>query len=143
MKALVYTGPLRLEHMDRPDPAPGAGEVLVRVRAVAICGSDVLGYTGTTGRRNPPVIMGHEAAGVIETVGAGVEPEAWAPGTRVTFDSIVWCGACRPCSSGHTNLCETRQAFGVSTPAFRRDGAMAEFLVVPQRLLHRLPDPVP
>jgi L-iditol 2-dehydrogenase len=140
MKALVYTGPLQLEYADRPDPAPAASEVLVRVRAVAICGSDVHGYTGTTGRRIPPVVMGHEASGVIEAVGQGAE--AWATGTRVTFDSIAWCGDCRPCRMGRTNLCETRQTFGVSTPAFRRDGAMAEYVVVPQRLLHRLPDTV-
>ncbi len=60
----------------------------------------------------------------------------------MTFDSIVWCGECDPCRAGRTNLCETRQTFGVSTPAFRRDGAMAEYVVVPQRLLHRLPDTV-
>lgn len=140
MKALVCTGPLQLEYTDRPDPEPGAGDVLVRVKAVAICGSDVHGYTGSTGRRIAPVIMGHEASGVVEAVGPGAE--AWATGTRVTFDSIVWCGECRPCRSGHTNLCEVRQTFGVSTPAFRRDGAMAEYVVVPQRILHRLPDSV-
>jgi len=140
MKALVYTAPLQLEYADRPDPVPAAGEALVRVKAVAICGSDVHGYTGSTGRRIPPVVMGHEASGVIEAVGRG--SEAWATGTRVTFDSIVWCGACRPCRLGRTNLCETRQTFGVSTPAFRRDGAMAEYVVVPQRILHRLPDAV-
>jgi L-iditol 2-dehydrogenase len=119
---------------------PGAGEVLVRVRAVAICGSDVHGYTGITGRRIPPVIMGHEASGLVQAVGPG--GEAWALGTRVTFDSIVWCGDCGPCRAGRTNLCVTRQTFGVSTPAFRRDGAMAEFVVVPARLLHPLPDSV-
>ena len=140
MRALVYTGPMRLEYADRPIPVPASGEVLVRVRAVAICGSDVHGYTGTTGRRIPPVVMGHEASGVIEVPGSGAG--AWAAGTRVTFDSIVWCGECRPCRLGRTNLCETRQTFGVSTPAFRRDGAMAEFVVVPEHLLHRLPDAV-
>jgi len=140
MKALVYTGPLRLEVLDRPTPVPGAGEVLVRVMAVAICGSDVHGYTGTTGRRIPPVVMGHEASGVIDAAGLGVH--GWAPGSRVTFDSIAWCGRCAPCRRGRTNLCQTRQTFGVSTPAFRRDGAMAELVVVPARLLHRLPDAV-
>src|SRR5674476_695722 len=134
MKALVYTGPLQLDYTDRPAPVAATGEVLVRVKAVAICGSDVHGYTGTTGRRIPPVVMGHEASGVIEALGPGTE--GWAPGARVTFDSIVWCGACRPCLLGRTNLCETRQTFGVSTPAFRRDGAMAEYVVVPARLLH-------
>ena len=97
MKALVYTGPLRLEVLDRPTTVPGAGEVLVRVMAVAICGSDVHGYTGTTGRRIPPVVMGHEASGVIDAAGLGVH--GWAPGSRVTFDSIAWCGRCAPNSS--------------------------------------------
>jgi len=141
MKALVYTGPLRLEYTDLPDPVPGASEALVRVRAVAICGSDVHGYTGTTGRRIPPVIMGHEASGVIEAVGPGAE--ARVLGTRVTFDSILWCGDCPRCRAGRTNLCDKRQTFGVSTPSFCRDGAMAEYVVVPTRLLHRLPDAVP
>lgn len=140
MKALVHTGPFRLEYVDRPAPAPGVGEVLVRVRAVAICGSDAHGYTGVTGRRIPPVVMGHEASGVIEALGPGVG--GWAPGARVTFDSIAWCGSCEPCRRGQTNLCETRQTFGVSTPAFRRDGAMAELVVVPARLLHGLPEAV-
>ncbi len=140
MKALVHTGPLQLELQDRPTPVPGPGNVLVRVMAVAICGSDAHGYTGTTGRRLPPVVMGHEASGVIEAVGPGVH--GWSAEARVTFDSIVWCGRCVPCGRGQTNLCETRQTFGVSTPAFRRDGAMAEFVEVPARLLYLLPDEV-
>jgi len=80
MKALVYTGPLRLEYVDRPDPAPGAGEVLIRVKSVGICGSDIHGYTGSTGRRIPPIVMGHEALGVIEA--AGRDTEAWARRAR-------------------------------------------------------------
>lgn len=140
MKALVYTGPLQLELQERPTPVPGPGAVLVRVMAVAICGSDAHGYTGATGRRLPPVVMGHEASGVIEAVGPGVD--GWVAGTRITFDSIVWCGRCAPCRRGQTNLCETRQTFGVSTPSFRRDGAMAEFVAVPAHLLYRLPDAV-
>ena len=140
MKALVHTGPLAFEYTDRPDPVPGPGDVLVRIKAVAICGSDVHGYTGSTGRRIPPVIMGHEAAGVVEVVGPGAG--AWVPGTRVTFDSIVWCGDCPPCRAGRTNLCSVRKTFGVSTTAFRLDGAMAEQVVVPGRLLHLLPESV-
>jgi L-iditol 2-dehydrogenase len=140
MMALVHTGPLVLDYQYRPDPVPGPGDVLVKVKSVAICGSDVHGYTGTTGRRIPPVIMGHEASGVVQSVGPGAG--AWALGTRVTFDSIVWCGDCGPCRAGRTNLCVIRQTFGVSTSAFRRDGAMAEYVLVPARLLHRLPDSV-
>jgi L-iditol 2-dehydrogenase len=138
MKALVHTAPLRLEYVDWPLPEIGPHDVLVRVAAVAICGSDVHGYTGSTGRRIPPIVMGHEASGVVETVGSAVE--GWRPGDRVTFDSTVYCNDCPACRSGRMNLCENRRILGVSTPAFRRDGAMAEFLAVPNWTLHRLPD---
>jgi L-iditol 2-dehydrogenase len=138
LKALVHTAPLRLELLDRPLPVPGPRDVLVRVASVAICGSDVHGYTGTTGRRIPPIVMGHEASGVVETVGS--EVDRWRPGDRVTFDSTVYCNDCPNCRAGRINLCERRQILGVSTPAFRRDGAMAEFVAVPDWILHRLPD---
>ena len=138
MKALVHTAPLRLEYVDRPVPVPGPDDVLIRVSAVAICGSDVHGYTGTTGRRIPPIVMGHEAAGVIEAAGAAVQ--GWELGTPVTFDSTAYCNECPECRAGRVNLCKNRQILGVSTPAFRRDGAMAEFLAVPHWILHRLPE---
>ena len=138
MKALVHTAPLTLEYIDWPDPNIGPDEVLVRVAAVAICGSDVHGYTGSTGRRIPPIIMGHEASGTVEAVGRAVSD--WAPGTRVTFDSTVYCNQCPECRRGRINLCENRQILGVSPPAFRRHGAMAEFVAVPHWILHRLPD---
>ena len=140
MMALVHTAPMVLEYVDRDTPAIGAADVLLRVKAVAICGSDVHGYTGSTGRRIPPIVMGHEAAGVVEAVGA--DATTWQPGDRVTFDSTVYCNECAECRLGHINLCLNRQIFGVSAPAFRRDGAMAEFLAVPNWLLHRIPDGV-
>jgi L-iditol 2-dehydrogenase len=140
MQALVHTAPMRLEYVERATPAIGAEDVLLQVKAVAICGSDVHGYTGSTGRRIPPIVMGHEAAGVVEAVGAGVT--AWRTGDRVTFDSTVYCNECAECRLGHINLCLNRQIFGVSAPAFRRDGAMADFLAVPNWLLHRIPDGV-
>ena len=138
MKALVHTAPLKLEYVDWPDPIPAPDEVLVRVAAVAICGSDVHGFTGTTGRRIPPIIMGHEASGVVEAV--GLQVTGWPRGTRVTFDSTVYCNECSECRRGRINLCEKRQILGVSPPAFRRHGAMAEFVAVPHWILHRLPD---
>ena len=119
-------------------PAIGSADVLVRVAAVAICGSDVHGYTGTTGRRIPPIIMGNEASGVIEKVGPAVTVRQ--VGERVTFDSTVYCNVCSECRRGHINLCRNRQILGVSTPLFRRDGAMAEFVAVPNWILHGLPD---
>ena len=138
MKALVHTAPLRLEYVERPTPNFGPQDVLVRVAAVAICGSDVHGYTGSTGRRIPPIVMGHEASGVVEA--AGPQAPGWRAGDRVTFDSTIYCNECAECRHGRVNLCERRQILGVSTPLFRRDGAMAEFVAVPNWILHRLPD---
>ena len=113
----------------RPNPGRRSGDVLVRVEAVAICGSDVHGYTGTTGRRIPPVIMGHEAAGVVEARGRARKRGSRARASRSTRSSgAAIAGRAR---RGRTNLCEIRQTFGVSTPAFRRDGAMAEYVFVP------------
>jgi L-iditol 2-dehydrogenase len=107
---------------------------------VGICGSDVHGYTGKTGRRIPPIIMGHEAAGVIEAAGRKVT--GYVAGDRVTFDSTIYCNHCPACREGRVNLCQDRQILGVSTPAFRRQGAMAEYVVVPQWSLYRLPEAI-
>jgi L-iditol 2-dehydrogenase len=140
MKALVLREYGRFEYADVPDPKAGPGEVLLRVRACGICGSDVHGMDGSSGRRIPPVIMGHEASGEVLDVGPGVEQ--WCPGDRATFDSTLFCGECEFCRSGEVNLCDDRQVFGVSCEEYRRDGAMAEMLAVPARLLYRLPDEV-
>ena len=140
MKALVHTAPMQFDLRDVPQPQPGEDEVLVRVKACGICGSDVHGYTGSTGRRIPPLIMGHEAAGVVEGMGRGARNVA--AGDRVTFDSTVYCNQCPACRQGRMNLCQDRKVLGVSTPVFRRDGAMAEYVVVPWWIIHRLPDGV-
>ena len=108
------------------------------MRACGICGSDVHGMDGSTGRRIPPLIMGHEAAGEIAEVGAGVS--GWKPGDRVTFDSTIYCGRCWHCLRGEVNLCDERRVLGVSCAEYRRDGAFAEFVAVPERILYRLPD---
>jgi L-iditol 2-dehydrogenase len=138
MKALVLKeyGRLVIEEVERPRPEPD--EVLVRVRACGICGSDVHGMDGSTGRRIPPLIMGHEGAGEIAEVGS--EVAGWKPGDRVTFDSTVYCGRCWHCRRGEVNLCDERRVLGVSCAEFRRDGAFAEFVSVPGRILYRLPD---
>ena len=140
MKALVLTEYNHLEYRDVDDPAVGPGDVLVQVKACGICGSDVHGMDGSTGRRRPPIIMGHEAAGVIARVGADVS--GWQVGDRVTFDSTVWCGACWFCRRGRINLCENRRVLGVSCEEYRRDGTFAEYVAVPQHILYRLPEPV-
>ena len=113
-------------------------EVLVRVKACGICGSDVHGMDGSTGRRRPPIIMGHEAAGVISQVGSGVT--GWAVGDRVTFDSTIYCGHCGFCQRGLINLCDNRRVLGVSCEEYRQNGAFADFVAVPQHILYRLPD---
>jgi L-iditol 2-dehydrogenase len=138
VKALVLKeyGSLAVEEVARPEPGPG--EVLVRVRACGICGSDVHGLDGSTGRRIPPIIMGHEGAGEIAEVGAAVR--GWKPGDRVTFDSTVYCGRCWHCLRGEVNLCDERRVLGVSCAEFRRDGAFAEYVAVPSHILYRLPD---
>jgi L-iditol 2-dehydrogenase len=140
MKALVLTAYDRLEMLEVPDPVVGPREVLVRVRACGICGSDVHGLDGSTRRRLPPLIMGHEAAGDIAAVGS--EVTAWHEGDRVTFDSTIYCGVCETCRSGLTNLCEARKVIGVSIPEYRADGAFAEYVAVPEHILYRLPDNV-
>ena len=138
MKALVLTDYNRLEYLDVADPEPGPDEVLIRVGACGICGSDVHGVDGSTGRRVPPLIMGHEAAGMIVETGRLVGD--WQAGQRVTFDSTIFCGACEFCRQGLVNLCDRRRVFGVAHAAYRQDGAFAELVAVPSRLLHSLPD---
>lgn len=138
MKALVLAEYGRLELTDVQRPSPAKGEVLIRVAACGICGSDVHGYDGSSGRRIPPIVMGHEAAGIVAAVGDGVS--SCLPGDRVTFDSTVSCGACAFCLRGEINLCDRREVIGVSCGEYRRAGAFAEFLVVPERIVYRLPD---
>ena len=138
MKALVLEEYKRFAYEDVPAPEPGPGEVLVAVKACGICGSDVHGMDGSTGRRRPPIIMGHEAAGTIARVGTGVS--GWETGDRVTFDSTIYCGQCEFCRRGLINLCDRRRVLGVSCEDYRRDGAFAEFVAVPQHILYRLPD---
>jgi L-iditol 2-dehydrogenase len=138
MKALLLTQYRHLEITDIPDPVPARDEVLIRVAACGICGSDVHGYDGSSGRRIPPLVMGHEAAGIVAETGKDVD--GFAKGDRVTFDSTVCCGECSNCRRGNINLCDRRQVLGVSCGDYRRNGAFAEFVVVPARIVHPLPD---
>jgi L-iditol 2-dehydrogenase len=137
MKALVLTAYNHLEIQDWPPPEIAADEVLLRIAACGICGSDIHGMDGSTGRRQPPIIMGHEAAGTIVEVGAAVRD--WAVGDRATFDSTIYCGGCWHCRRGEINLCDNRRVLGVSCGDYRRHGAFAEFVAVPQQVLYRLP----
>jgi L-iditol 2-dehydrogenase len=141
MKALVLREYKRFSYDDVPAPEIGPDEVLVAVKACGICGSDVHGMDGSTGRRRPPIIMGHEAAGVIAQVGPGAAD--WNTGERVTFDSTIYCGRCAFCRAGRINLCNHRRVLGVSCEDYRQDGAFAEFVAVPQHILYRLPAALP
>ncbi len=138
MKALVLKDYRRFAVEDFDVPTLQPDEVLVRVRVCGICGSDVHGMDGSSGRRIPPIVMGHEAAGEIAQIGG--EVTTWKKGDRVTFDSTVSCGECWFCKQGKVNLCENRRVLGVSCGEYRRHGAFAEFVAVPQRILYRLPD---
>jgi L-iditol 2-dehydrogenase len=141
MKALLLSEYRQLDIVDLPTPQPLEDELLIRIHACGICGSDIHGYDGSTGRRLPPIVMGHEAAGVVESVGSAVEH--FRPGDRVTFDSTVYCGQCFFCRRGQVNLCDRREVVGVSTPLFRRMGAFAEYVTVPARIAYPLPDSLP
>jgi L-iditol 2-dehydrogenase len=138
MKTLLLKDYLQFELADFPQPQPGTGELLIRVAACGICGSDVHGYDGTSGRRIPPIVMGHEAAGLVAAAGAGVT--RFKPGDRVTFDSTVYCGECAFCRRGEVNLCDNREVIGVSCGDYRRHGAFAEYIVVPERISYHLPE---
>lgn len=130
MKALVYTAPEALIYRDVPDPVPGAGECLISIDSVGICGSDMHAYLGHDDRRPAPLILGHEGAGVIAD-----GPRA---GERVTINPLVTCMTCRACRSGRENLCAKRQI--ISIPP--REGAFAQYVAIPGRNLITVPDSV-
>src|SRR4051812_20176175 len=138
MNALLLKQYMHLEMVEMPVPTIGPDDVLVRVRACGICGSDVHGLDGRTGRRIPPLVMGHEAAGEVVETGANVGD--LRAGDRVTFDSTVYCGRCFHCVRGEANLCDRREVLGVSPGPYRRHGAFAEYVAVPRRIMYRLPD---
>ena len=140
MKALVLEAYKTLVYKEVENPHPGFGEVMVRVRATGICGSDVHGYDGTSGRRIPPMIMGHESSGVIEEIGEGVT--GWETGERVTFDSTIYNPEDWYSKRGQYNLSENRRVLGVSCNEYKQDGAFAEYIVIPAHILHKIPDKV-
>ncbi|MEO9825151.1 MAG: alcohol dehydrogenase catalytic domain-containing protein [Paracoccaceae bacterium] len=131
MKALVYQGIENVEYGDAPDPTPRAGEHLIKVEAVGICGSDMHAYLGHDARRPAPLILGHEAAGTI--VGGDQD------GRRVTVNPLVNCGTCPACLSKRENICPYRQI--ISMPP--REGAFAQFISMPDTNLVTVPDDVP
>ena len=139
MKALLMEEYKKLKYTDFPDPKiEDSHDMLVRIKAVAICGSDVHGFDGSTGRRKPPIVMGHEAAGEIVEAGGAVKN--FKKGDRITFDSTIYCGECFFCKEGMVNLCDNRMVLGVSCDEYRRHGAFAEYVVIPDRIAVLMPE---
>ncbi len=128
----MWLGPERLEVKQVPRPHAGDGEVIVRVEAAGICGSEVEGYLGRQGNRMPPLVMGHELAGSVIEAGAGADP-SWV-GRRVTVNPLLTCDACAPCRAGHRNVCERRQLVGLHRP-----GGFGAEVAVPVGTLVALP----
>jgi threonine dehydrogenase-like Zn-dependent dehydrogenase len=140
LKALVLESKNKLVYKDVSDPYINSDEVLIEIKACAICGSDVHGMDGSTGRRIPPVIMGHEASGIIVKTGKNVLK--WKVGDRVTFDSTIYPLDDWYTKKGFYNLSDNRKVIGVSCVDYKKDGAMAEYLAIPHHILHRIPDSV-
>lgn len=131
MKALVYEGPRSMHIREIPIPELKSGEVLIRVKQAGICGSELGGYLGHNSLRKPPLVMGHEFAGVIEQLGPQVTN--LRVGDRVTANPLVTCGSCRYCLNGQSQLCGERNLLGAHRP-----GAFAEFVAVPSRNVYPL-----
>lgn len=140
MKALVLDKYMELNYRDFAAPTIEPDEVLIRVKACGICGSDVHGMDGSTGRRHPPLIMGHEASGEIAELGSAVK--AWKLKDRVTFDSTIYPLNDWYTLQGRYNLSDNRKVLGVSPLEFKKHGAFAEYVSVPAHILYKIPEGV-
>lgn len=136
MKALMYQGPRQMPVVDIPEPSPRENEVKIRVRYCGICGSDLHGYTGESGRKIPPMIMGHEFSGVVAETGRGVT--RFHAGDRVSVQPVQYCGECEFCRRGSMNVCANRRGLGV----LDINGAFTEYICVPEKNVYPLPDTV-
>jgi alcohol dehydrogenase len=134
MKALVYTRPGEMQLLDRPMPEPAAGEVVLKIEAVGICGSDMHAWHGHDPRRQPGLVLGHEFVGTIAQTAA----PGFAAGTRWTGNPLITCGACEYCVQGRNNLCANRTMVGMTRP-----GAYAEFMSIPAASLVAMPQEMP
>lgn len=135
MKAIVYYGPKDIRLTDLPAPSPRKGEVFVQIKACGICGSDIHGYLGNTGRRIPPMVMGHEFCGIVSNDSQS-DSQSFQKGDRVLIQPVDFCGECQPCMEGYTNLCKNKRFFGV----MNENGALEEYLSIPEKLLYPMPD---
>jgi threonine dehydrogenase-like Zn-dependent dehydrogenase len=133
MKALVYTAPHKVEKQIHPDPLPKADEVVVRVRAAGVCGSDLLGFLGKSKKRVPPLILGHEIGGEVASLGSSVTD--LRIGQRVAIMPLITCGACSHCRRGRNSVCEKRVLLGMNVA-----GGFAEYTVAPRACIYPVPE---
>lgn len=140
MKALVYHGPRDMRYEEVETPKPKKGEVLVKVKSVSICGSDLSGYKGGSAMRVAPLIMGHEFSGEIARLGEGVS--GIKVGDRVGVVTNLYCGKCQDCKDGLQNVCDNRYIIGTTMKAGSYNGAMADYVVAPAAKIMPLPDAV-
>jgi threonine dehydrogenase-like Zn-dependent dehydrogenase len=134
MKALVYTGPGHVEIQAVARPTIQPGDALLKVHASGICGSDIHGFLGHSERRQPGLILGHEAVATIEEVGSSIT--GWKAGQRVVVNPLINCGACAACLAGKQNLCASWRVLGMD----RVQGTYAEFVAVPASCLYPVSD---
>lgn len=134
MKALVYTQPNEIQLLDRPYPEIDDGEVIVRIDAVGICGSDMHAFHGHDPRRNPGLVLGHEFSGTI----ADTHAPSLSRGTRVTGNPLITCGHCEYCEQGRDNLCVNRTMVGMTRP-----GAFAQYMSIPASSIIEIPPDMP
>ncbi|MDF2892624.1 MAG: galactitol-phosphate 5-dehydrogenase [Clostridia bacterium] len=140
MKALVYNGPFDLTLKDLPKPVPSPGEVVIKIQAASICGSDVTGYKGKSNMRIAPLVMGHEFSGIVTEISEDVNKDKI--GARVAVVPNLYCGKCINCLEGNINLCDFRKIVGTTMAVGGYNGAMAEYVAVRLEALLYLPDSV-
>jgi 2-desacetyl-2-hydroxyethyl bacteriochlorophyllide A dehydrogenase len=134
MRALVYTRPNEMQLLERPMPEAAPGEVVLKIEAVGICGSDMHAYHGHDPRRQPGLVLGHEFVGRVE---ASAAPEI-ERGARFTGNPLITCGSCEYCVQGRNNLCSKRTMVGMTRP-----GAYADYMSIPAASLIAMPQEMP
>lgn len=135
MKALVFKGPEKIFLEEIKKPIPKENELLVKIKAVGICGSDFEGYLGKTGRRIPPMVMGHELSGEIADAKSS---NKFNHGDKVVVQPIIYCGRCNYCKKGLVNLCKNWKSLGVLDV----NGGMTEYIAVLERYIFKIKDKV-
>lgn len=135
MKALIYKGPYEMEIEEIEQPTVKEDDIVVAVRAIGMCGSDIHGFSGKTGRRVPGMVMGHEISGEVYKVGKSVS--GIKTGDRVVVQPIIYCGTCDMCRIGETSVCLNKQMVGVN---MGRIGGLSEYVVIPQRNVFAVPE---